>query len=149
METLPEINLAVLGASRVGKSSFIKHSFDLVAAPSTPIVARRLPIDGNTYVVRLVELHFDDVEIEGDNAITWPSTIESRRIPKIDGVLTLYDVSDRTSFKDVPEIISEFFPCLTHPDYKTYMTLQMPWTKPRYLPSLSHASATSFHLKGN
>lgn len=100
-----EINIAVLGASSVGKSSFIQRVFDHRAAPTLTVTPRKMSIDGEEYTVRLIELPFDELDFDGDNHITWPDMADSRPMPPIDGVLTLYDVMNKESLADVPETL--------------------------------------------
>jgi hypothetical protein len=69
----------------------------------------------------LLEISIDDVEIDDDDTVSWPDSVADRMMPHIDGVLTLYDVADRTSVEDVPETLgksiamfaydAEFFAC--------------------------------------
>ena len=44
---------------------------------------------------------------EDDDSVSWPETIEDKLMPKIDGAMTLYDITDRTSLVNVPEMLSE------------------------------------------
>ncbi|KAF2093287.1 ras GEF [Rhizodiscina lignyota] len=99
-----EINIAVLGAAGVGKSSFIQRVFDHRAPPTLTVTPRKMSIDGEEYTVRLIELSFDDLEFD-DSHITWPDAADSRPLPPIDGVLTLYDVMNKESLTDVPETL--------------------------------------------
>jgi GTPase SAR1 family protein len=107
METVPEINLIVLGASQVGKSSFIQCSMELPTPTTASVVARKMLVDGNPYLVRLVEMSIKDVKTEADDVIVWPEKLGDSRVPRVDGVLSLYDVGDKASFEDVPELLSK------------------------------------------
>ena len=64
-------------------------------------------VDDSAYLVRLVELDINHVAIREDDAISWPSVVGDARMPRVDGVLTLYDVGDKASFEDVPEMLSK------------------------------------------
>jgi len=103
-----EINIAVLGATGVGKSFFIQRSFDVYNAPLLAVTSRKMSIDGSIYTVRLIEMPFEDLEVEEDNTISWPDTLDDVHMPQIDGVLTLYDVMDKDSLSEVPEFLSEY-----------------------------------------
>jgi hypothetical protein len=59
------------------------------------------------YLVRLLELPIEDVDIDDDDTVTWPDTIEDKVMPRIDGAITLYDVQDKDTFDDIPEVLSE------------------------------------------
>lgn len=144
MDTLPDVNLLILGAAGVGKTTFVQNALELAAPPSSHIVAKNINIEGRPCVVRLIELPIEDVEIKEDNAITWPSTVDGARIPRVDGVLTLYDISDKASFEDVPETLSKipllFTPCFVFTDVE-------PWLWPSSPIRLSFGmSGHSLHL---
>ncbi|KAF1991343.1 ras GEF [Aulographum hederae CBS 113979] len=101
-----EINIAIIGATGVGKSCFVQRSFDVYNTPFSAVTSRKMSIDGSIYTVRLLEVPFDDLEVEEDNTISWPDTLDDLAMPQIDGVLTLYDVMDKDSLGDVPEILN-------------------------------------------
>jgi len=103
-----EINIAVLGATGVGKSYFIQRSFDVYNTPLLAVTSRKMSIDGSIYTVRLLEIPFEDLEVEEDNCISWPDTLDDMHMPQIDGVLTLYDVMDKDSLSEVPEFLREY-----------------------------------------
>jgi len=105
-DTVPEVNLVILGASRVGKSSFIRCSMQLPAPATAPVVTKRMLVDGTDYLVRLVEMPIDSVEIEEDDTIHWPDTGLDSSVSRVDGVLSLYDVGNKASFEDFPEMLS-------------------------------------------
>lgn len=106
-ESLPEINIAVLGAKDVGKSTFIQRALGLSHPPYSHAAERKIPIDGRIHIVRLLELPIDDVDIDDDDVVEWPETIANKMMPKIDGTLTLYNVNDKSSLEAVPEMLSE------------------------------------------
>lgn len=106
-EPLPEINIAVIGAEGVGKSTFVQRALDLPHPPPTQAAERKIPIDGSVYLVRLLELPIDDVAIDEDDVVDWPDTIDNKLMPKVDGAIALYDVRDKGSFGDIPEVLSE------------------------------------------
>lgn len=106
-EPLQQINIAVIGAEGVGKSTFVQKALDLPHLPPSQVVERKIPIDGTVYLVRLLELPMDDVDIDDDDKVSWPDTIEHNVMPSVDGALTLYDVNDKDSLEHVPEMLSE------------------------------------------
>jgi GTPase SAR1 family protein len=109
-----EINIAVLGAGGVGKSSFIQRVFDHRAPPTLTVTPRKMSIDGEEYTVRLIELPFDELDFDNNNNITWPELADNRPLPPIDGVLTLYDVMNKESLADVPETLRRRTTFRTH-----------------------------------
>ena len=105
-EPVPDINIAVLGAQGVGKTTFVQNAFGLRKPPESQASENKIPLKGEEHIVRLLEVPIDDVDIdEDDNTVTWPETIEDKIMPRIDGVLALYDITDEDSLKDIPEMI--------------------------------------------
>ena len=81
-----------------------------------------MAIDGNDYLVRLLELPIDDVDIDDDdNTVSWPETIENKMMPRIDGALTLYDIKDKSTLEGIPELLSEC-QCCTIEDHISHYT---------------------------
>lgn len=107
-EPLIEINIAVIGAEGVGKSTFVQRVLDLPYLPPSQATERKIPVDGNVYLVRLLELPIDDLDIDDEDPVTWPDTIEDKVMPRVDGALTLYNVKDRSSLENIPEMLSEW-----------------------------------------
>ncbi|KAI7589764.1 ras GEF [Hortaea werneckii] len=105
-EPLTEINIAVIGAEGVGKSTFVQRALDLPCLPGSQAAERKLPIDDGEYLVRLLELPIDDVYVDDDDTVGWPDTIGDKMLPRIDGAITLYDVQDKDSFADIPEVLT-------------------------------------------
>ena len=66
-----------------------------------------MTIDGGYYLVRFLEICIQDVHIVDRNMIQWPETIDDLATPRIDGAITVYDVTDEQSLSRVPEILSE------------------------------------------
>jgi GTPase SAR1 family protein len=110
---MEEINIVVLGSPQSGKSTFIQRAFDLRSPPNSRFTQRKMSMDGNVYVVRLVELTFDDLDLDDYKRICWPDTIAGTPVPVIDGAFTLYDVMNRESLVQVPETLSKWLACPT------------------------------------
>lgn len=96
----------VLGEEGVGKSTFIQKAFDLRNFSDVNMTSKRMPLDGDVYTVRLVELGFGDIEIDDDKEISWPEIIDNMKMPAVHGALILWDVMNRESLVDVPDILS-------------------------------------------
>ncbi|KAK0981364.1 hypothetical protein LTR91_011945 [Friedmanniomyces endolithicus] len=105
-EPLPEVNIAVIGAGGVGKSTFVQKALDLPTLSPSQAAERKIPIDGNVYLVRLLELPIDDVDIDDDDIVTWPDTIADKVMPRVDGAIALYNVQDKDTFDDIPEVLN-------------------------------------------
>nr|POE65991.1 ras guanine nucleotide exchange factor k [Quercus suber] len=100
------INIAVVGAQGVGKSTFVQRALTLPSLPHSLTAEGKVPVEGSTYLVRLLELPIEDVDIDDeDDTVSWPDTIESKVMPEIDGALFLYDVGDQDSLKHIPDML--------------------------------------------
>lgn len=104
---MQEINIGVLGAAGVGKTTFVQRILELKARPASAFSARKMAIDGVIYLVRLVEIPFDDIDIGDDEGITWPDTIDDLATPRIDGAFALYDVMNQETLAKIPEMLSQ------------------------------------------
>lgn len=105
------INISVIGCLGVGKSSFIQNALRLNKRPTSANSSVRLDLEGVPYIVCLLEhdlgyLHMDDVVAPGKQ-IQWPKQINGQPVPRIDGALVLYDVTDRDSIRELPTALSE------------------------------------------
>ncbi|KAJ4356307.1 uncharacterized protein N0V89_004338 [Didymosphaeria variabile] len=101
--SMQDINVAVLGARGSGKSTFIRHALNLPNAGPGAVCTRKMTIDGGLYVVRFLEMPINDVQVRDQNCIKWPDTLEDSVTPRIDGAITIYDVTSEQSLARVPE----------------------------------------------
>jgi hypothetical protein len=104
-----EINVAVVGSPKVGKSTFIQQAFDLGQMPLVHFTRRKMSLDGTIYVVRLIELSYRDLDLDDDQCICWPDVIDGQPVPAIDGAFTLYDVTNKDSLIQMPETLCKWF----------------------------------------
>lgn len=56
------------------------------------------------YRLQLVEVPLDSVDLS-DETILWSSIPELKETPDVDGVLCLYDVSEKDSLEDIPQLL--------------------------------------------
>lgn len=105
---MQDLNIAVLGARGSGKSTFIRRALNLPEAGAAAAYTRKMTIDGGYYVVRFLEIPFDDVHIGAGNNIKWPHTGSTDELgaPRVDGAVTIYDVTSQESLARVPEMLS-------------------------------------------
>jgi hypothetical protein len=96
----------VLGAPQTGKSTFIQKAFDLSQAPSILFTRRKMSLDGTVYVIRTIELNYQDLDLDDEKCICWPDVLSGTPVPAIDGAFILYDVMNRDSLIQVPEALS-------------------------------------------
>ena len=104
-----EVTLAVLGAPAVGKSTFVRCALDLNKAPTSAVSSKKVSLEGEISIVRMLELGLEDVEITADQSVRWPTKKGDHDTPIIDGVLVLYDVMNRGSIAHIPALLSESF----------------------------------------
>jgi len=100
-----QVNIAIVGTVGVGKSSFIQQSLGLATLPTSPVTSCRIAVESASFLVRMLECQLEDLIIDRDNRITWPT---DPRMPTVDAACTLYDVSNKDSYQDVPVVLSEF-----------------------------------------
>lgn len=104
---MPQVNLAVVGAQGVGKSTFIKFALDLKQRPISRSSTKKMSLDGTIYLVRLLEIAIDQVTFDKHGEVVWPSFLGEQVLPAIDGVLGLYDSTDLTSVARFPRIFGK------------------------------------------
>ena len=100
---MQDLNIAVLGARSAGKSLFIRRALNIPLAVTSQICSRKMTIDGGYYVVRFIEMTFNEVQT---GEIKWPETIDELATPRIDGAIAVYDVSNRDSLAPIPGMLS-------------------------------------------
>ncbi|KAK3320867.1 ras guanine nucleotide exchange factor domain-containing protein [Cercophora scortea] len=100
--TMEAINLAVIGADGVGKSSFIQRAMRLPQPPGMNVTALREDIDGTPYLVTLVELDLEAFTLDPGQSIQWPKQINGHMVPRMDAAMILYDVGNAESIQNIP-----------------------------------------------
>ncbi|KAH8842118.1 hypothetical protein MCOR07_004222 [Pyricularia oryzae] len=103
MDTL---NIAVLGADGVGKSTFIQRALRAPRPPGNNITTVRLDLDGTALRATFLEVDTEFLEVEEKQPIHWPKQINGHMVPRIDGVLVLYDVTNKESLRELPPIMN-------------------------------------------
>ncbi|KAH6850880.1 ras guanine nucleotide exchange factor domain-containing protein [Chaetomium sp. MPI-CAGE-AT-0009] len=100
------INIAVIGAVGVGKSTFIQHLRRAPRPSASNITAVRHELDGSSYLVTLVELDLEGIELDPNQPVHWPKQIGGHSVPRMDGALILYDAVNEGSMREVPPIMA-------------------------------------------
>ncbi|TIC97861.1 Ras guanine nucleotide exchange factor A [Colletotrichum higginsianum] len=103
---MESLNIAVIGASGVGKSSFVQRVLGLSRPPITNASSVRMIVDNVTYGVTLLELDLEYFELNPLQPIQWPKQINGHIVPRVDGALILYDVMKKESMKELPQTIA-------------------------------------------
>jgi hypothetical protein len=103
---MQDLNIAVLGHRATGKSTFIRRALNLPDVGAGAVCTRKMTIDGGYYIVRFLEMPLSEVHVGEQNTIMWPQMSEDLGTPRIDGAVTIYDVTNGDSLKDVKEVLS-------------------------------------------
>ena len=106
-KTIPQVNLVILGAAGVGKTTFVQKALDYREPPNSQSSAKKMSLDDVIYVVRLLEISLENIAVSENRKIAWPKTIAGHDMPPVDGVLMLFDVTNKESISDLPEALSE------------------------------------------
>ncbi|KAH3910147.1 hypothetical protein HBI56_223230 [Parastagonospora nodorum] len=104
--TMLDMNIAVIGAPGTGKTTFMQKALGLADTTPPTQCHRKWTIDNIPYVVRFVELKIDDIHVKPGNVIEWPKAADDAAPPRIDGAITMYDVTVKESLAGVPELMS-------------------------------------------
>ena len=105
---MQEVTLAVLGAAKAGKSTFVQCALDLKKPAISPTSTKKVSLEGVTSILRLVELPISEMVVTENQKIGWPEKVGDQAMPDIDGALLLYDVTNQDSMNQIPDILSEF-----------------------------------------
>lgn len=105
MPSMDSYTVAVLGASAVGKSSFIQHSLGLPRPPSSHLCHHRVAVDDLTHSVNLVELDLIYLGLSSSQPIQWPGKIDGHTLPPVDAALVMYSVMSQESVRQLPMVV--------------------------------------------
>ena len=100
------LNIAIIGSRGVGKSSFVQRVLGLSRPPISNSSSLRMVIDNRNYGVTLLELDLEHFDMAPDQHIQWPKQINGHILPRVDGALILYDVTNRATTVDLPRTLS-------------------------------------------
>ncbi|KAI0485450.1 RAP guanine nucleotide exchange factor 4 [Xylaria cf. heliscus] len=114
---MESFSIAVIGADGVGKSQFIRTAMSLPPPPKSDLpppdpkpVTARIVVDNVPYAVTLFELDLQYFESEFFDdqyrQVKWPKQMNGTILPRVHGVLFLYDVMDRESIHYLPETLN-------------------------------------------
>ena len=103
---MPELNFAVVGSEGSGKSTFIRCALDLKKPAASPLSSKKMSLEGEVFLIKLVEIPINALEVVAER-ICWPETLEQEVVPRIDGVLALYDVTERQSIRKISKLLGK------------------------------------------
>ena len=102
-----QVNLAVVGAEGVGKSTFVQFALDLQHPPMSRSSIKKISLDGTIYLVRLLEIAIHNVTFDEEGRIVWPTVLGEHILPPIDGILCLFDANDLTTVTNFSHIFGK------------------------------------------
>ena len=101
------INIAIIGAKGVGKSTFIQQLRRTPRPSANNVSTLRHELDGAQYLVTLVELDLEGIELDPNQPVQWPKQIGGHMMPRMDGALIMYDAVNEETTREVPPIMGE------------------------------------------
>ncbi|PHH66453.1 hypothetical protein CDD81_7508 [Ophiocordyceps australis] len=108
VSAMESYNIAVIGSSAVGKSTFIQRVLGLVKQPTSHLSTSPMLVDNVGCLVTLFELDpLDSFHQQNPHQpVSWPKQINGLIYPPPDAALVLYNVMDRTSLRGLPHCIT-------------------------------------------
>lgn len=103
---MESLNIAIIGSRGVGKSSFVQRVLGLSRPPISDSSSLRMVIDNRNYSVTLLELDLEHFDITADQPIRWPKQVNGHILPRVDGALILYDVTNKETTVELPRTLS-------------------------------------------
>ena len=110
---IPEFTFAVVGASGAGKSTFVRYSLDLKKHITSPVASKKMSLEGEVFLITLIEIQLNDLEVSEDYKINWPNSVGDVDVTRVNGVLALYDITEQNSITHIPNFLSELPRCLS------------------------------------
>lgn len=102
---MESFNIAVIGATGVGKSSFVQRVLGLQRPSMSNTSSVRMAVDNLTHFVTLLELDLEYFELSPTQPIQWPKQMNGHIVPRVDAALILYDVMEKESIRDLPQTV--------------------------------------------
>ncbi|KAL2205208.1 ras GEF [Sarocladium strictum] len=103
---MESFNIAVIGATGVGKSSFVQRVLGLQRPSMSNTSSVRMAVDNLTHFVTLLELDLEYFELSPSQPIQWPKQMNGHIVPRVDAALILYDVMEKESIRDLPQTVA-------------------------------------------
>ncbi|KAF4455984.1 hypothetical protein F53441_1797 [Fusarium austroafricanum] len=103
---MESFNIAIIGSTGVGKSSFVQRVLGLSRPPISNASSVRMLVDNNSHAVTLLELDLEYFELNPAQPIQWPKQINGHIVPRVDAALILYDVTNHESVRELPQTLA-------------------------------------------
>ncbi|KAL4993826.1 ras guanine nucleotide exchange factor domain-containing protein [Aspergillus recurvatus] len=105
--SFPHVSIAVVGGDKVGKTTFIQSALEMKHPLTSRSTTKKMSLDGTVYIVRLVEVHVDEISFDGNGSLRWPM-LGNDSLPNVDGALLLYDANRSTSLPETSKMLETF-----------------------------------------
>ncbi|KAF5027557.1 hypothetical protein F66182_299 [Fusarium sp. NRRL 66182] len=105
-QAMESFNIAVIGATGVGKSSFVQRVLGLTRPPISNASSVRMLVDNTSHAVTLLELDLEYFELNPTQPIQWPKQINGHIVPRVDAALILYDITNHESVRELPQTLA-------------------------------------------
>ncbi|KAL4907292.1 hypothetical protein BDW74DRAFT_122815 [Aspergillus multicolor] len=103
----PHVSIAVVGGDKVGKTTFIQSALEMKHPLSSRSTTKKMSLDGTVYVVRLVEVHTDEISLASNGRLRWP-LLGNDSPPSVDGALLLYDADRPSAHPETSRMLDTF-----------------------------------------
>ncbi|PFH55941.1 hypothetical protein XA68_17364 [Ophiocordyceps unilateralis] len=103
---MESLNIAVIGGSAAGKSTFIQSVLGLPRRPISSTSSVRITVDDASYPITLLELDIASFDLDEPQPIAWPKQINGHILPRADAALLLYDVVNQQSIRGLDKMIA-------------------------------------------
>ncbi|KHJ35836.1 putative ras guanyl-nucleotide exchange factor [Erysiphe necator] len=100
--------IAVVGATGVGKSTFIQRALGLSTRPTSLVSSTKISIEDTKHEVSLFEIDTKFLEFVSDQEIKWSKEINGQEIPRMDSVLLLCDIKNNESLCGISTTLEKF-----------------------------------------
>jgi len=102
---MESLNIAIIGATGVGKSSFVQRVLGEPRLPTSNASNTRKVVENVMYDITLLELDLEYFDVNPSQPIQWPKQVNGHIVPRVDGALILYDVMNRQSIVELPQTL--------------------------------------------
>lgn len=89
------MSIAVVGGDQAGKTTYIESALEM-KNPLSGSTTKKMSLDGTVYVVRLLEVHADEISQGSNGTFKWP-LLGNDSPPTVNGALVLHDATRSTS----------------------------------------------------
>lgn len=103
------MSIAVVGGDKVGKTIFIQSALEMKQPLSSRSTTKKMSLDGTVYVVRLVEVHANEVSPGSNGKLRWPR-LGNDALPSVDGALLIHDTMRPSAQSETSKMLGLRYP---------------------------------------